>query len=645
MSSPGSRIDRACDRFEAQWRAGPRPRIEDYLRAFPEPQRPELFHQLLKVELELRRDRGDEPTPDGYRRQFPQYREQIDAVAFGRTTSLPPREPHPRSAGPKATADDNPLDHGALAAETQALTPEHLEGHGDAPQRSPAAPSSLGPVRPDPGRSADPEPQAGLFGASAARGPEEGPEATRTHRAGSSTLAGSPGAAGASTAPGPRFRVLRPHARGGLGEVFVAHDEELHRDVALKVIQDRYAGEPGHRSRFLLEAEVTGRLEHPGVVPVYGLGTSADGRPSYAMRFIRGESLKDAIARFHRAEGPGRDPGERAVAFRELLGRFLAVCHAIAYAHDRGVLHRDLKPGNVLLGKYGETLVVDWGLAKLIGRPEGVAGAEEGALRPPSASGSAVTAAGEAIGTPAYMSPEQAAGQPDRLGSASDVYSLGATLYCLLTGRAPFESPKPAVDVRDVLRQVQEGAFPPPRATGRAIPAALEAICLKAMARMPEDRYASSQALASDLEHWLADEPVTAYPEPWGPRLARWVRRHRTWAQAGAAALLAVAVISAGAALLVDNARRHEAYAWQRERAARDREDQQRRRAEALAEKRRQHLEALRAEGQELILKGQEALANQDWRDAKLRLSNALATLGTGPELAELKAHAARLLD
>src|SRR5262249_1328593 len=234
-----------------------------------------------------------------------------------------------------------------------------------------------------------------------------------------------------------RYRVLRPHAKGGLGEVFVAEDTELHREVAFKEIQKPHAHDPHRRSRFLLEAEVNGRLEHPGVVPVYGLGSYRDGRPFYAMRFIRGESLQQAIGRFHAADVPGRDPGERGLALRQLLGQFVAVCNAMAYAHSRGVLHRDLKPANVMLGKFGETLVVDWGLAKVVGRPEGEVAGEEVTLRPSSGDGVA-TVAGTAVGTPAYMSPEQAAGRLDLLGPASDVYSLGATLYHLLTGQTPF---------------------------------------------------------------------------------------------------------------------------------------------------------------------------------------------------------------
>ncbi len=213
-----------------------------------------------------------------------------------------------------------------------------------------------------------------------------------------------------------RFRILRLHRTGGLGAVYVARDEELHREVALKEIRDRHAHDPDSRSRFLQEAEITGRLEHPGIIPVYGLGTYADGRPFYAMRFIKGDNLKDAIAHFHEADVPGRDPGERALALRELLGRFLDVCNAMAYAHSRGILHRDLKPNNILLGPYGETLVVDWGLAKPVGRPEEASRTDEVTLRPDSAGSGNSTRPGDTPGTPAYMSPEQAAGDLDRLG-------------------------------------------------------------------------------------------------------------------------------------------------------------------------------------------------------------------------------------
>ena len=187
---------------------------------------------------------------------------------------------------------------------------------------------------------------------------------------------------GTTAFQGQRFRVLRPHAQGGLGAVYVALDGELNREVALKEILDHHADNPSSRTRFLIEAEITGGLEHPGIVPVYGLGHHDDGRPYYAMRFIRGDSLKEAIAGFHADESLKHDPGQKSLALRKLLRRFVDVCNAIDYAHGRGILHRDLKPGNVIVGKHGETLVVDWGLAKAMGRSEASPESSERTLLP-----------------------------------------------------------------------------------------------------------------------------------------------------------------------------------------------------------------------------------------------------------------------
>jgi len=315
----------------------------------------------------------------------------------------------------------------------------------------------------------------------------------------------SPFTVGHPTSEGQRFRILRPHAQGGLGTVLVALDHELHREVALKRIQLSHQDNPESRARFLLEAEITGRLEHPGVVPVYGLGNDPEGRPYYAMRLVKGETLKAAIARYHQAEVPERDPAERALALRRLLGRFVAVCNAVAYAHSRGIIHRDLKPANILLGPFGETLVVDWGLAKVVGReasPLRVSDPTETTLRPALAGGSSMTQPGAAMGTPDYMAPEQAAGHSDAVGPASDLYSLGATLYCLLTGRAPFED----TDVLGALRKARLGEFPPPRTLNASIDPALEAICLKAMALRPQDRQPSPRELADEIEVWLASD-------------------------------------------------------------------------------------------------------------------------------------------
>ena len=248
----------------------------------------------------------------------------------------------------------------------EALVGEHLKHHHDDPAQSLAAVSSIGSVREELQKLGDADVQASLGHVSVARAADD-PWATQPH------------SVARSTSSGTRFRILRPHAEGGLGKVSVARDEELSREVALKEIKERLADDPNSRSRFLLEAEITGGLEHPGIVPVYGLGQYGDGRPFYAMRFIRGDNLLDAISRFHSAEAKAVPPGERAIQLRKLLGRFLDVCNAISYAHSRGVLHRDLKPRNIMLGQYGETLVVDWGLAKAVGAFDAKDASSEGA--------------------------------------------------------------------------------------------------------------------------------------------------------------------------------------------------------------------------------------------------------------------------
>jgi len=364
---------------------------------------------------------------------------------------------------------------------------------------------------------------------------------------------------GTATSDGQRFRILRPHAQGGLGTVFVALDSELKREVALKQIRDSHADDPVSRQRFVAEAEITGGLEHPGVVPVYGLGTDAVGRPYYAMRFIKGESLKEAVEGFHRranrkspslpvGEGQsgattGTPAGSRDLEFRKLLRRFLDVCNAIDYAHSRGVIHRDLKPSNIIVGKHGETLVVDWGLAKVVGRADPSVAEQTLA---PSSSGSSETLPGSALGTPAYMSPEQARGDLAKLGPRSDVYCLGATLYCLLTGKPPFSGD----GVGEILHAVQEGQYPRPSQHDPSVDKALDAVCVKAMAARPEDRYATPKALADDIERWLADEPVTAWREPLSRRAGRWARRHRT-AVTSLAASVTVALAGTVAVLAV----------------------------------------------------------------------------------------------
>ncbi len=322
-----------------------------------------------------------------------------------------------------------------------------------------------------------------------------------------------------------RFRIVHEHAKGGLGVVFVAEDQELHREVAIKQIREDRADMEEYRAKFEQEAQITGQLEHPGIVPIYALGANEAGRPFYAMRFIRGEDLQSRIRKFH------SDRKERKLPFdgpelRGLLRRFVDVCNAIDYAHDRGVLHRDLKPGNVMLGKHGETLVVDWGLAKAMSAKQEVDPyATMGALselpisKAESGTGSE-TRYGQFIGTPAYAPPEQMLGHLDKLGPASDVYSLGAILYELLTGTVPIRG----TTIEELIRKSTTGDYPSSRSLMGEVPRPLDAICRKAMSLRTEDRFPSAKLLRDEVERWLNNLPLVSYKESANERFSRWQR-------------------------------------------------------------------------------------------------------------------------
>jgi serine/threonine protein kinase len=317
---------------------------------------------------------------------------------------------------------------------------------------------------------------------------------------------------------------------------------DLEREVALKELRPEQASNPVVWSRFLEEAKITGQLEHPNIVPVHELVRSGESRqPFYTMRFVKGRTLSEAVRDYHHRRAEGQSD---ILEFRSLLGAFLGVCNAIAYAHSRGVIHRDLKPQNVVLGDYGEVIVLDWGLAKLVDRAEetltpAVAVARE--------ADRGETVQGQVLGTPAYMSPEQAEGRWDRVDRRTDIYGLGAILYEILAGQTPFDGAGTA----DVLRKVASEPPVPLRSVYPKVPLALEAICLKALAKRPEARYGSARELADEVRHYLADEPVSAYSEPVVARLARWSRRHRTLVTAAALLLItAVAGLSIGTVLL-----------------------------------------------------------------------------------------------
>jgi serine/threonine protein kinase len=340
---------------------------------------------------------------------------------------------------------------------------------------------------------------------------------------------------------GDRFTILRPHARGGLGVVHIAHDNELDRHVALKEIREKHADDPQARERFIREAQITAKLGHPNICPVHSLGTDDKGRPYYAMSVVRGKTLQNAIAEFHASPKSRSSDLLHSVEFRALLQSLIDVCGAVAYAHNRAVLHRDLKPSNIMLGTYGETTLLDWGLAKSLAFGVPASLDAEPPIRLTESHDSQETLPGAAVGTPSYMSPEQAGGRSDRVGRTTDVYGLGATLYAILTGVAPVkESTK-----EETLERVAQGKFQPPRAVNPRIPKPLESICLKAMSREPVQRYQTSEELAEDIERWLADEPVSSYTDSTWETARRWARRNRATV-AFAGLLLALSSVGLG---------------------------------------------------------------------------------------------------
>jgi serine/threonine-protein kinase len=356
-----------------------------------------------------------------------------------------------------------------------------------------------------------------------------------------------------------RYQTIKAHARGGLGEVFVARDLELGRTVALKEIQSRHSMNRFNQDRFVAEAVITGALEHPGIVPIYGLGRYGDGRPYYAMRFITGTSFQAKIKAFHDAKMTGVDVDYFGRDFKSMLRIFVEVCRAIHYAHEHGVLHRDIKPDNVMLGQYGETMVVDWGLAKVLAdQPaQKFATNENPVLKaiPTETTGGAV------MGTPAYMSPEQAMGMNDELQATSDVYSLGATLFTLLSGQRSVEGSSSF----EVIENVRQGRLRSLDTITPKVPRALASICSKSMSTKPEDRYVDVGMMVDDIERWLADELVLAHQgfESIGERMGRWVRRNHTWVVSGGMFLAAFLILAIVAAMLINRARNRELLARQ----------------------------------------------------------------------------------
>jgi PAS domain S-box-containing protein len=300
--------------------------------------------------------------------------------------------------------------------------------------------------------------------------------------------------------PRQRYSLMHLHATGGIGRIWLARDADLGRDVALKELRPERAADTSLWARFLKEAKITGQLEHPGIVPVYELARRPENmQPFYTMQFIKGRTLTETARSYHHKRKAGQAD---SLEFLTLLNAFVAVCNTVAYAHARGVIHRDLKGQNVVLGDFGEVIVLDWGLAKLVNRPGSDAEIQPLCLDSDPGAAPDMTAEGQTVGTPAYMAPEQAAGRLDLIDRRTDVYGLGAMLYEILTGQAPFVG----LDTLEVLRKVREEEPPSPRSLWADVPPALESVCLRALSKNPSDRPASAGAVAQEVQHWQETE-------------------------------------------------------------------------------------------------------------------------------------------
>ena len=331
---------------------------------------------------------------------------------------------------------------------------------------------------------------------------------------------------------GTRYRLIEQVARGGMGVVYAAEDQFLQRRVALKVIEEVLevpSNEGDLANRLLREARVLARLDHPGIVPVHDAGTLADGRVFYAMKFVEGQRLDRYI--------------ESLASIPDRLRVFMSICDAVAFAHARGVLHRDLKPANVMVGSFGEVLVMDWGLAKILAdaleaaprireqpnaailddpakreNADEAPPSETPARAIPAATNSSNTCHGSVLGTPGYMSPEQARGEIDLLDARSDIFSLGALLRYLLTARQPAGSSSPAGSLARI---------PSTQTASTRIDRSLEAICAKACAPAREARYATVPELTADISSYLNGLPIAAHRESIFERASRFYRRYR----------------------------------------------------------------------------------------------------------------------
>lgn len=326
----------------------------------------------------------------------------------------------------------------------------------------------------------------------------------------------------------PLYELLGALDSGGMGEVRIGRDPYLDRKVAIKLLKMEKVASPLAVERFVREAQVTAKLDHPNIIPIYSLHSESDGRASFSMKLIQGRTLSDIVRQVRDRLKEGKRPPED-LTMRRRIELFLRMCDAMSYAHDMGVIHRDLKPANVMVGEYNEVYVMDWGLAKILDDPEST-GVAEGVWdaqlsEKENLDDSMKTQHGSLVGTPLYMPPEQATGQHKMVGYRSDVYSLGAILFELVTLRRLI----PGTKVQEILKSVAQGTHREvePYPGDDAIPRELAAILERATAAHPDARYPDVQVFAEDLRRYLDDEAVLAHPDGPVRAVQRWIGHHR----------------------------------------------------------------------------------------------------------------------
>lgn len=356
-----------------------------------------------------------------------------------------------------------------------------------------------------------------------------------------------------------RYVELGELGRGGWGVVQRALDRQLQREVAVKRISNPGRIQAREREQFLHEARITSGLQHPGVVPVHELVDDDTGDTYYVMKLLEGDTLRHHIRVAHTRSNERKWlRHELLEAITPLLLRFIDICNAVAYAHRRGIIHRDLKPSNVMAGAFGETIVVDWGLARYIDDKTDET-TVQGAVRRDEPSGSCrssvpMESEGSVVGTPTYMAPEQARGELASMGSHSDIYSLGVILYEIIAGNHPHAG----LDIKSVLRRAREGEFTPLSESQPCVPRPLEEIVHTAMSHDAQRRYKDVESLAEDVRRFMTGERVSVHDETLVERSVRWCGRHRAIASTIGISVLLLMIVSVISTIVIRSAHQAE---------------------------------------------------------------------------------------